>query len=53
MMGRMKERRWCRFGTDGVSVQHEVALQSRSGHRRGVLFQSGRDGSCINKNHST
>jgi hypothetical protein len=50
MMGKMEERRRCRLGTDGVSVQHEVAFQSRGGHRRSVL---GRDGSCIKKNHST
>ena len=46
-MGRMEERRWCRFGTDEVSVQHEVALQSGSGHWRGVLWRR----LCI-KNHS-
>ena len=42
-----EERRWCRFGTDEVSVQHEVALQSGSGHWRGVLWRR----LCI-KNHS-
>ena len=38
MMGRTEERRWCRLGTDD---QHDVALQSGSGHRRGVLFRLG------------
>jgi hypothetical protein len=46
-MGRTEEQRWCRFGTDKVSVQHEVALQSGSGHWRGVLWRR----LCI-KNHS-
>jgi hypothetical protein len=38
MMGKMEERRRFSFRTDGASVQHEVALQSRGGHRRGILF---------------
>ena len=38
MTGKMEEQRWCRFGTDGVLVQHEVALQDRGGHRERWLM---------------